>query len=277
MRRTCTAANAIRLTSLFCLFCAAAAVFAVPAALLASAAAAQDAAPKKLLVVTVTKGFRHGDAIEAAEPILAEMGKKSGAFTVDYVRNDAEMAAKMTPEALKGYDGVFFANTTGELPLPNREAFLKWIADGRGFIGAHAATDTYNEWDPYTQMIGGRFAGHGPQVWVTCLVEDREHPATKFLGAARLVFDEIYLFNKYDRARVHSLLSLDRHPNERTPGHYPIAWTKMHGKGRVFYTSLGHRPDVWRSPWYQQHLLGGIKWALGLEKGDAMPQKKASK
>src|SRR5437867_1141102 len=82
-----------------------------------------QAQPKKMLVVTVTKGFRHS-SIATAEKVLGELGSKSGAFTVDYVRNDEEMKEKMTAAALKQYDGVIFANTTGDLPLPDKQAFL---------------------------------------------------------------------------------------------------------------------------------------------------------
>ena len=74
------------------------------------------AAPKKLLVVTVTKGFRHG-SIPTAEKVLGQLAKSSGAFEVDYVRNDEDMKTKMTLESLKKLDGVIFANTTGDLPL----------------------------------------------------------------------------------------------------------------------------------------------------------------
>src|ERR1041385_1013627 len=81
-----------------------------------AAGPAAEAAPKKLLVVTVTKGFRHS-SIPTAEKVLAELGQKSGVFTVDYVRNDQEMADKMTASGLRQYDGVIFANTTGDLPL----------------------------------------------------------------------------------------------------------------------------------------------------------------
>src|SRR5262249_21298356 len=95
---------------------------------------------KRLLVVTVTKGFRH-DSIPLAEKTLGELGEKSGSFTVDYVRNDQEMSEKMTPAALKNYDGVVFASTTGDLPLPDKAAFLEWIKSGKAFIGIHAATD----------------------------------------------------------------------------------------------------------------------------------------
>src|SRR5256885_15132442 len=87
------------------------------------------AAPKKVLVVTVTKGFRHS-SIPTAEKVLGELAKKSGAFEVDYVRTDEEMAQKMTVASLKKYDGVIFANTTGNLPLPDKQGFLDWVKSG---------------------------------------------------------------------------------------------------------------------------------------------------
>ncbi|SVD92113.1 uncharacterized protein METZ01_LOCUS444967, partial [marine metagenome] len=94
------------------------------------------AAPKKLLVVTVTKGFRHG-SIPTAEKVLGQLAKSSGAFEVDYVRNDGDMKTKMTLESLKKLDGVIFANTTGDLPLPDREGFVQWVKSGKAFIGMH--------------------------------------------------------------------------------------------------------------------------------------------
>src|SRR4051812_14371740 len=119
-------------------------------------------APKKLLVVTVTKGFRHS-SIPTAEKVLGELAQKSGAFTVDYVRTDEEMAQKMTPEALRNYDGVMFANTTGDLPLPDKQAFLDWIKSGKGFIATHSGSDTFHGFPPYIEMLGGEFETHHAQ------------------------------------------------------------------------------------------------------------------
>ncbi|MEO7299168.1 MAG: ThuA domain-containing protein, partial [Verrucomicrobiota bacterium] len=177
----------------------------------------------------------------------------------------------------KNYDGIIFANTTGDLPLPDKDAFLNWIKSGKAFIGMHSATDTFRghtPLDPYVEMIGGEFKGHGAQVEVTCLNQDPKHPACKNFGPTFAVKDEIYILNGFDRAKVHGLLTLDKEPNTGAPGDYPIAWCKKYGKGNVFYTSLGHREDVWESESYQKHILGGIKWALGLENGDAKPQAK---
>lgn len=252
-------------------------------------ASAADA-PKKLLVVTVTKGFRHS-SIPTAEKVLGKLAEQSKAFTVDYVRTDEEMAAQMTKENLRQYDGFIFANTTGILPLPDKEAFLDEIKGGKAFIGMHSASDTFHGRgmiDPYIDMCGGEFAGHGAQVGVECLVMDPEHPSTKHLGRAwQINQEEIYLFKNYDRHKLRDLLSLDKHPNKKNEtGHFPVSWCKTFGQGRVFYTSLGHREDVWDddtspsfkrenpekvSQAYQKHILGGIKWALGLESGDVAP------
>ena len=230
-------------------------------------------AQKKVLVVTVTKGFRHS-SIATAEKVLGELAKKSGAFTVDYVRTEEDMATKMTAEALKGYDGFIFANTTGDLPLPDKDAFIAAINSGKGFIGMHSCSDTFHGYRPFIEMLGGEFQTHGAQVGVECLVQDPKHPAVRHLAEAFcLQQEEIYLMKSYDPKRVHELLMLDKHPNQKTvAGRFPISWCRQHGQGNVFYTSLGHNESVWENAAYQQHLLGGIKWALGLEPGDATPQ-----
>jgi type 1 glutamine amidotransferase len=216
-----------------------------------------------LLVVTVTKGYRHA-SIAMGERVVAELAKKSGAFTVDYVRTDDEMAAKMTPAALKQYDGVFFLNTTGMLPLPDKQAFLDWIKSGKGFIGTHSATDTFhgvNRVDPYISMIGAEFVEH-TVAKVECINEDPKHPATRHLGKIWPVFDEIYIMKNFSLDKVHLLLRLDKAPGSEQPGFFPIAWCKPYGNGRVFYTVLGHEDAVWENPDFQLHLLGGIQWAL---------------
>ncbi|MGO8836476.1 MAG: ThuA domain-containing protein [Limisphaerales bacterium] len=274
-----------------------------------------NAAPKKLLVVTTTTGFRHS-SIPNLEKVLAQLGKDSGEFTVDFVqqppghvpagfpaqlKKDAtpeEQAAfnaaeakwteslktalqKLSPASLKNYDGVVFASTTGDLPIPDPQGLLDWIRAGHAFIGIHAASDTFHHWPGYIDMLGGEFKNHGPQVGVECLNEDPQHPANAALGKSWLITqEEIYQFQNYDPAKVHDLLILDKHPENNTPGHFPVTWCKTYGAGRVFYTSLGHREDIIDadpnlkdrknaveiSKTYQAHVLGGIEWALGLKK-----------
>ena len=124
---------------------------------------------------------------------------------MDYARTDEELQAKMSLKALAGYDGVVFASTTGELPLPDRQGFVDWVAAGHAFVGIHSATDTYHEWPPFIQMIGGEFKTHGPQVKVALLVQDPNHPATRGMASPLEVFDEIYQYKSFERERVQTL------------------------------------------------------------------------
>jgi len=282
----------------------------------ALAVTALHAEPKKLLVVTTTTGFRH-TSIPTLEKVLAQLGADSGAFTVDYVQqppghaakgfpdklkkdatpeetaafNAAEAAwndtlkvvlQKLSPENLRHYDGVVFASTTGDLPIPDPQGLLDWIRAGHAFIGIHAASDTFHHWPGYAEMLGGEFAHHGAQLGVECLNEDPQHPANAALGKTwTITQEEMYQFRNYDAAKVHDLLILDKQPEKPFPaGHYPVSWCKSFGAGKVFYTSLGHREDVIDTDptlkdrknapeiakAYQAHVLGGIEWALGLKK-----------
>jgi hypothetical protein len=242
----------------------------------AGALTVQAQAPKKVLVVTVTKGFRHS-SIPTAESVIERLAKNSGAFVVDYARTDEELAAKMAVSALREYDGFIFANTSGTLPLPDKQAFLDAVRGGKAFIGMHAASDTFRskegEVDSYIKMLGGEFLSHGPQVGVECLVVDHKHPSTRELGGSYAIEqEEIYLIQNYDRSKVRDLLVMDKHPNRKNErGHFPVSWCRTHGEGKVFYTTLGHREDVWENAIYQKHILGGIQWALGLEPGESTP------
>jgi len=290
------------------------------------------AAPKKILVVSITTGFRHS-SIETGEKVLAQLGEKSGAFTVDYVHQPSNAApkgpqkpkrdAKDTDETfkakeetyakamteylplrkawedgvkaygaeklaidkIKDYDGFIFCNTTGDLPLPDPQAFIELIKSGKAFIATHSGSDTFHGFRPYIEMLGGEFQTHQAQVEIQPIVHDTAHPATKPIPDGFKVYDEIYIMKSFDTANVHGLLGLNAHPNTKEAGYHPVAWCKEFGKGKVFYTSLGHREDVWDPEWkagmpdrknspeiakvYQTHLLNGILWALGLQPGDA--------
>src|SRR5262249_36096006 len=142
--------------------------------------------PKHVLVVTATQGFRHS-SIPTAEKVIADLADKSHAFTVDYVRggkdgkDDADVKEKMSPDALKKYDAVIFANTTGDLPIPDKDAFIEWVKAGHGFVGTHSASDPYHNYKPYLDMLGAEFQIHHAQVCVDCLNQDRSFPANRHL------------------------------------------------------------------------------------------------
>ncbi|KQY82474.1 ThuA domain-containing protein [Pelomonas sp. Root1444] len=239
------------------------------------------APPKKLLVVTTTLGFRHA-SIETAERVLTSLGETSGSYEVELAavtpagdagsdayrqKVHAMLEGKMNAAALKRYDGIVFASTTGELPLPDKAAFIQWVRDGGAFIGIHSASDTFHAYRPYLDLLGGEFDYHREQVRIKALNRDASHSANRHLPSTWNLdgeLEEIYVFKNYRPDRVHELLVLDRHPNTGAPGNFPLSWSREEGQGRVFYTALGHNEAVWQLPAFQQHVLGGIEWALKL-------------
>lgn len=320
----------------------------VLALLVAPVLSSRAAEPKRLIVCTVTTGFRHS-SIPWAEKTIEMLGEKSGAYTVvdwarqpaidvpreprkpkdlapdadenakkrfanDKKRYDEEMTkwtpevrqaakeaqakfdagvkeslAKLIPANLESQkiDGVIFANTTGDLPLPDKEGFIAWIEAGHSFMAMHSGSDTLHGFPGYINLLQGEFAGHGAQVPADLTAGDTSHPANAGIGANwNLVQEEMYHIKSQDRAKVRALWFLRHDPNKvEEKGHFPVSWCRMAGKGRVFYTSLGHREDLWStseeikdrknpvatSEQYQAHILGGIKWALGLAEGSAEP------
>ena len=230
------------------------------------AAPSPNNTPARVLVVTHTEGFWHS-SIPLAEATITALGERSNLFTTSFCRDGNDVVRLLTPSGLAGFDAVVFANTTGNLGVPDLDALLGWVRDGHAFAGMHSASDTYHEAPGYIDMLGNEFRTHGDQATVDAIVENTSHPASAPLGSRFRVFDEIYMFTKPNRGSVTTLLSLDRHPADGLPeagqpGDLPLAWAKTYGQGRVFYTALGHREDVWENPLYQQHVLGGIRWAL---------------
>ncbi len=221
----------------------------------------------RVLVVTHTAGFRHS-SIPVAEAIIESLGRASGLYTVTFCRDAADVPRLLSSSGLASFDAVVFANTTGNLGIPDLSAFLSWVADGHGFAGMHSASDTYHDAPAYLDMLGNEFLTHGEQTTVDAIVENTAHPASAPLGTRFTVFDEIYRFTRANRGEVTMLLSLDRFPSDglpdaSQPADLPLAWARMHGRGRVFYTALGHREAVWETPLFQQHVLGGLRWVVG--------------
>jgi len=227
----------------------------------AGGARARAAEPARLLVVTVVHGYRH-EVIPVMDALIERLGRESGLYTVDRAGTDEELTAKTTPEALRGYDAVVFANTSESVPVADPEAFVAWVEGGGALVGIHGAS-TVKDWPEYSALLGGEFDYHKDQATVQVRVDDASHPATAGLESGFEVHEEMYLYKGFDRKRVHMLLSLDRHPNTGEPGFYPWAWTRVQGEGRVFHTGAGHREDVVTSEWFAAHLLGGIRWVLG--------------
>jgi type 1 glutamine amidotransferase len=271
-----------------------------------AAASTQGKTMKHLLVVSVTKGFHH-DSIPVADETIQMLGQKTGEWETDVVTTDEDLAAKTTPEALKKYDAVIFANTTGVLPLADPQGFLDYIKAGHGFGAMHSGADTFHEWpgapagtvSEYCKMLGAEFQTHHAQCRVEGRIVDPSFPACKALIAWQKKnkvstppesysptyvyknqwrgYDEMYLYKNVDTANLHALVQMDVHPPDHSehvdqePAPWLISWCKAYGKGRVFYTSFGHRQEMWHDPLYQEYITGGIRWMLGLAKGSTTP------
>ena len=306
---------------------------------------------KRVIVCTVTTGFRHSNSIPFAEKTIKRLGEESKAYTVvdiaqqpevniphkpgkpgdpkpdadekakakyaDEMKKYDDAMAKWTPEmdqkakdaqaewdaqmkasmaklspanlTAQHIDAVIFANTTGDLPLPDRDGFIKWVEDGHAFCGMHSAGDTFHGFPGYLGMVQAEFKTHGAQVPADLVAGDKAHAANGGIGETwNLAQEEMYEFKdgSHDRSKLHAIWFLRHPPQDKNKAEYAaVSWCRMAGKGRVFYTSLGHREDLWDdtdavkdrknspeiSKQYQAHILGGIKWALGLAPGSAEP------
>ena len=237
-----------------------------------------QAAPKKILVITQSAGFRHQPVIRAGkdtcqvERVLAEIGKQSGVFTTVNSQNAIQ---SITRENLKQFDGIFFYTTGMLLPAGDpRDALMEFIQSGKGFVGAHSATDTFKKYDNYVKMINGTFAGHPWTAGGTNGFTNHEptHPTVAMLGKEFMWKDEIYQYNNFDPTVVRVLFSLNMAKSKpQMPYHVPVCWVRSFGKGRVFFTSLGHNGSTWENETFHKHLIEGFKWSLKLTDGPSEP------
>ncbi|MGH9660888.1 MAG: ThuA domain-containing protein [Bryobacteraceae bacterium] len=254
---------------------------------LAVAATAMAQPPrKKLLAIGRSQGFQH-DAVSHGLATVWKLGQETGLWDT-YIRTDAELITRKklsgNRKNLEFFDAILFY-TTGELEMDDEQkaAFLSFLRDdGKGFLGAHSATDTFYNWPAYGELIGGYFDRHPWHQLVGVKVEDRAFPATKHFPPAVTVTDEIYQFRNYSRDRVRVLMSIDTATVDlknkqvnRKDGDFAVTWVRQYGKGRVFYSSLGHREAVWDRADIQKMWIEAIKWAMGLTPGDATPRPKS--
>lgn len=211
------------------------------------------------MMLTATRGFRH-DSIPTARDVMNAMASSSGEFTVTMT----EDVSAITASTLAGYDVLFFALTSGELPFDSEQktAILNFVSGGKGFLGVHSATDTLYDWPDYGRLVGAYFKEHPWTQSATVLVEDQTHPSTVGLGDRFTLTEEFYTFRENPRTRVQVLLRLDP-SSVGTTGDYPLAWTQSYGAGRVYYNALGHFADTWRDARFQRQLAGALRWAAG--------------
>jgi type 1 glutamine amidotransferase len=251
---------------------------------------------KSVLVFTKSSGFEHAAVkrsngeLSIAEKVVTELGKKNG-FDVKCTKDGGIFDSK----EFHSFGAAFFF-TTGDLtqagtdknpPMSpaGKQALLTAVEQGLGFVGCHAASDTFHtqpdpqdlsnryiahgaDSDPYLRMLGGEFIIHGghPRLQTAdIIVNDASFPGLAGVQSPVSLNEEWYSLKDF-APDLHVILTLDTktlHDKcyERRP--YPMTWARMQGKGRVFYTAIGDRPENWENPFFLNLLAGGLRWSLG--------------
>jgi type 1 glutamine amidotransferase len=224
-----------------------------------AAAAPARASEERVLLVTEARAFVH-DSIPEARAFFTGLGERSSRYDVVQLSG----AAKLTSRRLRRADAVVFANTSGELPLPDRRALLRFVRRGGAFIGAHSASDTLHSWPGYTRLLGGEFVRHGAVEPGRLIVSGRRHAVTRGLPGSFDLTDEFYEFAAPVPARTRVLVRLDPESVPDEIGQtLPLVWARRYGRGRVFYNALGHRTETWRDRNFRRLLTRGVAWSLG--------------
>ncbi|MBX6316361.1 MAG: ThuA domain-containing protein [Isosphaeraceae bacterium] len=265
---------------------------------LGQALAADEKGPtKKVLFFTKSSGFQHSvitrknNQPSLAERLLTDLGKEHGFEVV--CSKDGRL---FDPDQIGQWDAFVF-ETTGDLttqggqkegegayPMSKegKQAFLDAIRGGKGFVGIHCATDTFHSRgtaiDPYIEMIGAEFIVHGAQQKARIDIVDPNFPGVRPFGTDSFeILDEWYALKNF-QDDLHVILvqnteNMDKKGNNKCYDrpNFPETWARMHGKGRVFYTSMGHREDVWENPKFQGLLVGALTWATGRAEADITP------
>ena len=241
-------------------------------------------ARKRLLAIGEEKGYRH-EAVSHALATIERLGRETGIWDTT-IRTDTEALTKKKLEYnaknLNDFDAVlFYTGGTLEMDDQKKADFLSFIRDdGKGFIGVHSATITFTNWPEYGDMIGGYFDEHP---WGTfdapIIVEDPGFPGMKQWPPAFVLRDEIYQMRNFSRDKVRVLMRLDAgklnltNPRVHRKDHdFAVTWAKMYGKGRVFYSTLGHVDENWDRPEMQTMYVEAIQWAMGLVDADVTPR-----
>ena len=247
--------------------------------------------PKKILFFTKSSGFQHsviarkGDELSLAERILTELGEEHGFEVV--ASKDGRL---FDPDKIGQWDASAF-ETSGDLTRPGTDktppiseegekALYAAVKFGKGFMGMHCATDTFGHHrgkgadDPYIQMIGGQFTGHGAQQEALLTIADPNFPGAKLFGSDPFrITDEWYGLKNLakDMHVIFVQNTKGMQGKDYARPSYPETWARLHDKGRVFYTSMGHREDVWENEKYQKLLVEALRWITGQIQADASP------
>ena len=280
--------------------CIAIALAAMTGAILAGPQAGAPApAPSQrkhvLAWADVTNGYQH-DSISHAVATIERLGRESGEYDT-FIRTDSQLITKhpitfpagtgiatgeeFNVRNLNYFDAIFFFGVREiDLSAQQRTDLLSFVKeDGKGFVAAHSAATAFFSWPEFGEMLGGRFDEHPWGVADgTLVVDDPKFPAMRHLSRSMVFHDELYQIKDFSRDKIRVLAHLDaskldltRPLVHRKDRDFPAAWVKSYGKGRVFYSILGHDADDWDNPALSTMYFEAIRWALGLVDGDASP------
>jgi len=234
-----------------------------------------------ILVFSKTNGFREDDAVRAANEALAAIAKNQG-WSAFFTEN----GAVFNRTDLSRFQAAVWNNTSGDVLTPDqKQAFRSYIENGGGFVGIHGAGgDPRYEWRWYVEtLIGAQFKGHPlrPQFQRAVIhIEDSNDVTMRGLPAEWSRIDEWYSFEKSPRSGGAKVLAT---VDERTyrpkmfwkdirmGTDHPVIWKHCVGRGRVFYSALGHSASTYSEPLHLKMLEGGMAWAAGLA-GDGCPE-----
>ncbi|HEX4932884.1 MAG TPA: ThuA domain-containing protein, partial [Gemmatimonadaceae bacterium] len=231
-------------------------------ALAPATGAPQSGVPPRLLVFSKTAGYRHA-SIEPGIAAIRTLGAEHG-FAVDAT----EDATAFNERNLRRYRAVVFLSTTGNVLNPTQESvFERFIQSGGGYVGIHSATDTEYNWPWYGRLAGAYFNGHpaNPNVRKgTFRVVDATHGSTQGLPARWEREDEFYNF-KQIAPTIRVLVDIDEtsYDGGTNGAFHPMSWYHEFDGGRAWYTNMGHTEATFGEPLFLQHLLGGIRYAMG--------------
>jgi type 1 glutamine amidotransferase len=238
-------------------------------------------------------GIAQHDSTSHALAAIERLGYESGAYDT-YIRTDSNIISKhplMTDgkpasdgPSLENVDAIFFlGHREIQLDAQQKSDLISFVRDdGKGFVGAHTALTAFESWPEFLDLLGGRYDGHPWNTAAgTVITEDPAFPATKHFAENFPFVDEFYQPKDYSRDKIRVLLRLDTSrmpPNtelHRTDGDFPLAWAKMYGKGRVFYSSLGHAASTWDNPDVYHMYFEALKWSLRMTDADVTPRSKS--
>jgi type 1 glutamine amidotransferase len=216
----------------------------------------------KVLVFGKTTSFYH-ESIPDGMVAIQLLGRKTG-FDVDTTRD----ASVFTDDKLKQYDAVIFISTADAsstlLTDAQRDAFVRFIQSGKGYVGIHAAADAEYNWPWYNKLVGAYFKSHPKQQEAELQVTDSSFIATKKLPSSWKHFDEWYNYKQTNWSDVHVLLTVNEksYTGGENGDYHPICWYHNYDGGRSFYIGLGHTNECYKDPLFLQLLAGGIKYAI---------------